>query len=167
MCTSSTGTGTKLMPGVQVRGRQSRIAVIWMTFMYMTLPNNSSIVRFQFLGISPGSSQWPVSIFTTLIRQSKHMKAAAYNLTVTFRIRYRIPMLNVDSFQSDSLLVHYKKHITSLIRSLPYDRSTASSKASSPQHAIHCALVHFPVSSRFHKVIKYLLTSSSSSSRQC
>jgi hypothetical protein len=47
--------------------------------------------------------------------------------------------------------------------SLSYDKSIASSKASSPQGAIQCFLFKFPVSSRFLKVIQYLFTSSSSS----
>ena len=49
--------------------------------------------------------------------------------------------------------------------SLSYDRSVASSKASSPQSAIQCFLFQFTVSSLFLKVIQQLLTSSSSSFR--
>ena len=37
-------------------------------------------------------------------------------------------------------------------RSLPYDRSTAPFKASSPQREIYCFLVQFPVSSHFLEV---------------
>jgi hypothetical protein len=46
-----------------------------------------------------------------------------------------------------------------------YERSTATSKAISPQIAIYCFLFQFPVSSIFLKVSEQLLTSSSSSSR--
>jgi hypothetical protein len=49
--------------------------------------------------------------------------------------------------------------------SLPYDGSTASSKASSPPCAIQYFHFQFPVSFRFLKMIQWLLTSSSSSSR--
>ena len=46
---------------------------------------------------------------------------------------------------------------------LSYDRSTASSKASSPRSASQCFLFQLPVISLFLKVIQQLLTSSSSS----
>jgi len=48
--------------------------------------------------------------------------------------------------------------------SLSYDRSKASSKASSPQSAIQSFLFQMRVSSPFFKVIQYLSTSSSVSS---
>ena len=50
-------------------------------------------------------------------------------------------------------------------RSLPYDRSIISSKASSPQSAIQCFLFEFPISSLVLKIILQLLMSSFSSSR--
>ena len=46
--------------------------------------------------------------------------------------------------------------------SVSYNRSVASSKASSPQRAIYCFIFQFPVFSRIPKVLQYLLTSSSS-----
>jgi hypothetical protein len=45
----------------------------------------------------------------------------------------------------------------SLFRSLPYYRSAASSKASSPHSAIYCFPLQFPVSSRFPKIISSCL----------
>ena len=51
------------------------------------------------------------------------------------------------------------------LRSLSYDRSTASSKSSSPQIAIWRFLFQFPASHRFRKVIRHQLTSSSPYSR--
>jgi len=50
-----------------------------------------------------------------------------------------------------------------VIRRLPYERTTASSKTNSPHSAIYCFLFQFPVSPHFHDVIEQLLTSSSSS----
>jgi hypothetical protein len=50
------------------------------------------------------------------------------------------------------------------LRNLSYDRSTASSKSSSPQIAMWRFLFQFPVSYHFRKVIQYQLTSPSSSS---
>jgi hypothetical protein len=44
------------------------------------------------------------------------------------------------------------------------DRPIASSKPSSPQTAIYCFLFQFTVTSKFLKVIQYLLTSSTLSS---
>jgi hypothetical protein len=46
------------------------------------------------------------------------------------------------------------KRISSFIRSLSYERSTASSKANSPHRAIWCFLLQFPVSSGFLKDIQ-------------
>ena len=49
--------------------------------------------------------------------------------------------------------------------SLPRDRSTNSPKARSAHTATWCFLLQFSVPSHFHKVIQWLLMSSSSSSR--
>jgi len=48
---------------------------------------------------------------------------------------------------------------------LSYDRSMAFSKARCPYSVIYCFFLQFPVTSRFLKDIRYLLKSSSSSSR--
>jgi hypothetical protein len=52
-----------------------------------------------------------------------------------------------------------------ILRSVLYNRSTASSKASYPQTLMQCLVFQFPVSSLFLNFIQKLPTSSSSSSR--
>jgi len=52
-------------------------------------------------------------------------------------------------------------HIKIFFHFLSHNRSTASSKASSPQFAVKCFLVQISVPSLSLKVIHWLLTSSS------
>ena len=64
------------------------------------------------------------------------------------------------------VLITYTAHSHSF-SSLSYDRSTASSKVTSPQNAIQRLLFEFTTPSRFRKVAQQLLRYSSSSSLNC
>ena len=65
-------------------------------------------------------------------------------------------------FLTMSFLAHHSLIHSLTLQSLPYDRSIASSKPTSPHSAIQCFLFHFPISSLFLKASQELLTSSSS-----
>jgi len=130
------------------------------TYFILHLNGNLRVASlFLFLRISTCSCGMFASMFTCPVPcmiPYEWKQSTVYSL-VTLAVLFIISAFKVRPDVIHSLIQSF--------RSLPYDRSTASSEASSLQCAIQCFHFQFPLSFRFLRVIQWLLTSTSSSSR--